>query len=134
MIALLKEDIFYFQESSAILKRLMNYPPQENVFNIIIYTEKQIGRLMTKNDTSTNKGIKSYLKGNEIKNDDMNFFGSSNLKKERSLVDAVLNETNDCLKGDTAEISIDFDIMNSDKQVEKKKNKGVKSKLTNLIS
>lgn len=64
----------------------------------------------------------------------MNFFGSSNPKKERNLVDVVLNESNDFLKGETNEISIDFDIMNSDKQIEKKKNKGVKSKLTNLIS
>lgn len=64
----------------------------------------------------------------------MNFFGSSNRKKEQTLVDNVLNESNDFLKGDTSEITIDFDIINSDKQVEKKKNKGVKSKLTNLIA
>lgn len=134
MVVMLKEDIFYFQDSSAILKRLMNFPPQENVYNVILFAERQIAKLITKTDSTGIKGAKNQLKGIETRNDDMNFFGSSTRKKEQTLVDSVLTESNDFLKGETNEITIDFDIMNSDKQVDKKKNKGVKSKLTNLIS
>jgi len=160
MVALIRDDLFYFNENSAILKRLMHFPPQENVFNLICFTDKQINKLVTK-PTATAKEVKNYLdkakeddnemnffgsksskdkdkskrrlSGKVIKNEENDFFDSGTKTKSTTLVKTVLEDANDFLVGNNSEIKIDFTQDLNPTVPVKKTSKELKNKISSLI-